>query len=110
MPKDQVSVPHSVVLKDLLASDPEFAAEYLKAAIEDTEEPRAFLLALRNLAEALGMQRISELTGINRESLYRILSQRGNPTLKTLNAILQSIGLKLAAVPIQQSSESHPAA
>ncbi|MGD1276629.1 MAG: addiction module antidote protein [Tepidisphaeraceae bacterium] len=79
-----------------LREDPEFAAEYLKAAIEDTEDPKVLLLALRRLAEARGgVAKIAKAAGIERESLYRALSPRGNPRLSTLLAVAKAVGLKL---------------
>jgi probable addiction module antidote protein len=79
-----------------LRDDPEFAAEYLKAAIEDTEEPKVLLQALRRLAEARGgFTKIAKAAGIERESLYRALSARGNPRLSTLVAVIKAVGLKL---------------
>ncbi|MCG3102556.1 transcriptional regulator, partial [Enterobacter sp. DRP3] len=41
--------------------------------------------------------------GISRESLYRTLSPNGNPTLKTLLAVLKTVGLRLSVVPAQPS-------
>jgi probable addiction module antidote protein len=81
------------LLKSL--QDPEEAAEYLTAALEDGS-PAIFLLALRNVAEAHGMKRLAEGTQLNRESMYRMLSEQGNPQLSSLTAILQHLGLKLA--------------
>jgi probable addiction module antidote protein len=79
-----------------LREDSEFAAEYLKAAIEETEEPKVLLLALRRLAEARGgFTKIAKAAGIERESLYRALSARGNPRLSTLVAVIKAVGLKL---------------
>ena len=79
-----------------LRRDPEFAAEYLKAELEDTDEPRVLLVALRHLAEAKGgMAKIAKAAGIERESLYRALSARGNPRLSTLTAVTKALGLRL---------------
>lgn len=50
------------------------------------------MLALRHLAQARG---IAKVAGIERESLYRALSRRGNPRLSTLVAVTKAIGLKL---------------
>ncbi len=76
--------------------DPQEAAEYLSAALEDGD-PKAFLLALRDVAEAMGgMGRPSRAADLNRESLYRMLSGRGNPRLKSLDALLHAMGLRLA--------------
>jgi probable addiction module antidote protein len=76
--------------------DAAFAAEYLTAAAED-DDAATYLAALRNVAEASGgMAHIAEQTGLSRETLYRTLSNRGNPTIKTLTAILRASGLKLS--------------
>jgi probable addiction module antidote protein len=42
------------------------------------------------------MDAVADRAGIQRESLYRALSPKGNPTLKTLLAILAGAGLRLA--------------
>jgi len=78
-----------------LRKDPEFAAEYLKAALEDDNEPRVLLIALRHLAQARGIAKVARAAGIERESLYRALSVHGNPRLSTLVAVTKAIGLKL---------------
>ena len=73
-----------------------FAAEYLNAATED-DDPATYLAALRKIAEARGgLSHIAQETGLSREALYRTLSSRGNPTVKTLTAILKVSGLKLS--------------
>jgi probable addiction module antidote protein len=79
-----------------LRDDPEFAAAYLKEALEDTENPGVLLIALRRIAEARGgMAKVAKAAGIERESLYRALSARGNPRLSTLVAVTRAVGLKL---------------
>ena len=75
--------------------DPLEAAEYLNAALEDGSN-EVFLLALRDVAEAHGMKRIAEDANLNRESMYRMLSDQGNPQLSSLTAVLEQFGLKLA--------------
>lgn len=75
------------------------AAAYLEAAI-DEGDPSGLMIALRRLAEARGgIAAIAERTGLSRETLYRTLSERGNPRLSSLSAILQATGLKLAIAP-----------
>ena len=93
---DKASISHDEALVREVRDDPEFAAEYLKAAMADEEEPAVLLIALRHVAEAYGMLQVAEMAGIQRESLYRALSPRGNPTLKTLTAVLKAVGLKLS--------------
>jgi hypothetical protein len=59
-----------------------------------------FLQGLRDVVEAQdGMVRAARLAGLNRESLYRQLSRRGNPSLSSLNALLTAPGLKLRFAP-----------
>ena len=83
-----------------LRADRDLAVEYLKAAMEslDTPDERAGgLLALRTVAEAYGgLGMVAAQAGISRESLYRALSPSGNPTLKTLLAVLKAVGLRLS--------------
>jgi probable addiction module antidote protein len=82
-----------LVLKDHLV-DPEQAAKYLTACYE--EGPEVFLQGLRDVVDAQGgMARAARLAGLNRESLYRQLSRRGNPSLTSLNAVLSALKLKL---------------
>lgn len=88
--------------KDLIEAlkNPVEAAAYLNAAIEEGDR-ETFLLALRNLAEACGgIKTVAEKSHLSRESLYRTLSRRGNPEIKTLFSLLPSMGLKLAVEPI----------
>jgi len=94
--KRKVSISHDDAMVRRLRKDAKFAAEYLKAALEDEDEPRVLLLALRHLAQAQGIARVAKAAGIERESLYRALSVRGNPRLSTLVAVTKAIGLKLS--------------
>lgn len=75
--------------------DAAFAAEYLNAASED-EDPTTYLTALRKVVEARGgVAAVAQKAQLSRESLYRTLSSRGNPTIRTLSAVLKATGLKL---------------
>ena len=90
------SIPYQEFLKEVLA-DPQEAAGYLNTAMEDGDK-ELFLLALRNVAEARlgGMSKLAEASGLNRESLYRMLSGKGNPELKSLDRLLHALGLKIS--------------
>jgi probable addiction module antidote protein len=84
--------------EDLIESlkDRDEAAAYLNAAIEEGDRA-VFLLALRNVVEANGgMAAIAEKADLSRESLYRMLSRRGNPEIKSLLGLLRVMGLKLS--------------
>jgi probable addiction module antidote protein len=93
--KRKTSVSHDEAMVHRLRKDPEFAAEYLKAALEESDEPRVLLLALRHLARAHGIAKVAKAAGIERESLYRALSEKGNPRLSTLVAVTRVVGLRL---------------
>jgi len=76
--------------------NPKEAEGYLNAALED-DDPRVFLLALRDVAEAHGgMSKIAKTCKLNRESLYRMLSKKGNPSLESLSKLLSGMGFRLA--------------
>jgi probable addiction module antidote protein len=95
MKRKKTNISHDDAIVQELRDDPEYAAEYLKAALEDTDEPRVLLVALRHVAEARGIARIAKAAGVERESLYRALSPRGNPRLSTLVAVTRALGLTL---------------
>jgi probable addiction module antidote protein len=99
-------VPHHEWEVELLRSDRELAVEYLIAAMEALDNPderAGGLLALRSVAEAYGgLGAVAAQAGISRESLYRALSPKGNPTLKTLVAVLKTVGLRLSVAPEKQ--------
>ncbi len=80
--------------------DPERASVYLSIAVEEYEkdgDTRAFLLALRDVTQAQGgMAKLAQKTKLNRESLYRTLSGKGNPRISTLENILSNLGFCLS--------------
>lgn len=88
-----------------LQEDRELAIEYLRtamASLDDPDDRSAGLLALRSIAEAYGgLGPIAKSAGISRESLYRALSPKGNPTLKTMLAVLRALGMRLSVEPAE---------
>lgn len=81
-------------LLDDLRNDPEYAGHYLSAARRDSKE--AFLVALRNVVEArLGVSKVAKETKLNRVSLYRTLSEAGNPTWSTLDALFAALQIEV---------------
>ena len=76
-------------------TDASLAAEYLSSAIQDGSVDE-FLIALRNVAEAHGgIGALSEITNLNRQSMYKMLSEDGNPTLSSLITVLKAMGINL---------------
>jgi probable addiction module antidote protein len=74
-------------------------ANYLEAALEDGDSA-VIAAALGDMARSKGMSSIAESTGLGRESLYKSLSIGGNPELATVLKVLQALGLKLTAAPL----------
>jgi probable addiction module antidote protein len=68
------------------------AAAYIESVI-DLEDPAALLVALRHVAKAHGMAEVGD------KSLFKALNENGNPTLDTVNKVLQAVGLRLSVAP-----------
>lgn len=75
------------------------AALYLQTAIEEYQQdndPGPLLLAFRHVVMAQGgVSQLSEKTKLNRETLYRTLSHRGNPRLQTFGRLLNGLGFHI---------------
>ena len=76
-------------------------AGFLAEAISDGDH-RALPIALRAATDVLGMAELARRTGLSRETLYRTLSDKGNPRLDTLGAILGAFGLRLTLAPLPE--------
>jgi probable addiction module antidote protein len=82
------------ILKEEL-QDPKFAAAYLNEALNSGDKG-VFLIALRDVINARGnIKGFAEKAAISRPSIYRMLSEEGNPTIETLTAIFETMGLKM---------------
>jgi len=105
MKKYSAGVSHDERAIEELREDREYAVALLQVAMEslnNPEERAGGLLALRSVAEAYGgLGAVAAEAGISRESLYRALSPKGNPTLKTLIAVLKTMGLRLTVTEKQ---------
>lgn len=81
--------------------DHDEAVAYLNAALEeslkgDAESQQLFLMALRNVAEAQGgVGKLAKKAHVGRESLYKTLSENGNPKWHTLVSLVMAMGLNL---------------
>ena len=98
------TVPYRDLLLERL-QDPSQAAGYLTACLEEGDE--VFLIGLRDVVDAHGgMSQLAETTGLNRETLYRTLSENGNPRLSSLGLVIEALGLRLSI----ESPEDDPRA
>lgn len=83
--------------------NPEFAADFLAAAIEEDDED--FLSeALAKVVKVHGASKISEETGIARQAIYKMLSSDGNPSFKNVHKLLEAVGLELTVRPKKDAS------
>lgn len=82
-----------------LRADPDYAELYLKTALEEINEEGGlggFLITLRRILEARGgISEAAKKTGLARQSIYRALSEKGNPTITTLAQLASVAGLQL---------------
>ena len=76
--------------------DPKLAIAYLNEAVND-EDQRVFLLALKDVIEAHGgdISELAEEAGLNRPTIYRMLSKKGNPRWDSLTSLFNAIGLQM---------------
>ena len=92
------SIPYQELLNKNLKDDAGEGIEYLSTTLENPDEPELFLRALRNVAEAWEFAHLADITGLNRESMYKMLSDKGNPKLSSLMTLLDGMGLQLAVI------------
>lgn len=96
-----MNAPRNVSYQDYLLEslkDPQEAAAYMDAALE-LEDPTALLLALRQVAKAHGMAEVARRADVGEKTLFRALSENGNPTVATLHKVLHAVGLRLSVTP-----------
>lgn len=100
MKKFVAGVSHDERSIEELRGDRAYSVAFLQLAMESLDNPAergGALLSIRAVAEAYGgLGAVAAQAGISRESLYRSLSPKGNPTLKTLVAVLKTLGLRLS--------------
>jgi probable addiction module antidote protein len=81
---------------DYLCSPEEMAA-YLDAWLDEfPEDVSGIARAVGDVARAKGMTQVAKDAGLSRESLYRSLSEQGNPSFSTILKVLGAVGLKLS--------------
>jgi probable addiction module antidote protein len=78
-------------------------AEYLSEALT-LEDPAYFQHALGAVARAKGMAVIARKSGLGRQSLYKALSESGNPEFSTVIKVLAALGIKITAAPMEERS------
>lgn len=95
---------HDEVVAEMLRADPAFRVAMINEVMSDGDyADMLILLRQLTLAEG-GMKVIAERTGLNETALYRLMSAEGNPSLKNLAKVLDSLNLQLAVAPKRETA------
>jgi probable addiction module antidote protein len=90
---------HDELIESL--KDRDHAIAYLNAALEesvkgDEESQKLLLKALKNVAEAQGnISSLAKRSHVRRESIYRMLSDEGNPYLQSFTSLIHAMGFEI---------------
>jgi probable addiction module antidote protein len=94
---------HDDAMAELFRTDPSTAAATLDAILVDGDQGE-LLVTLRQMAKGFGgVPAVAKAAELNPTQLYRTLSATGNPELRSLNAVLKTMGLRLAVQPLEKS-------
>ena len=77
--------------------EPTFRREFINAALEEGVPIQD---VLRKLVDVVGLKETSKRTNMASPNILRALNPKHNPTLETLNRILQPFGLKLSVTMV----------
>jgi probable addiction module antidote protein len=95
---------HDDAMVELFRDDPAAAAATLNAILADGDQGE-LLVTLRQMAKAVGgVAAVAKASELNATQLYRTLSKRGNPELRSLTALLRTMGFRLAVEPLERST------
>lgn len=93
---------HDDAMATLFRDDPDLAAATLDAILADGDQGE-LLVTLRQMAKAFGgVPAVAKSADLNPTQLYRTLSEKGNPELRSLSALLRSMGLRLSVQPLDK--------
>jgi probable addiction module antidote protein len=87
----------------------EAMAEYMDEAFK-TGDAAFIARSLGTVARARGMSQIAREAGVSRESLYRALSEKGNPEFATVLRVINALGLRLTTVAAPGAADTPAAA
>ncbi len=84
--------------------NPEETSAYLESCLEEAIETREFgifFLAVRHVVEARGgFSSISEKMDVDRESLYKSLTEESEPLFSTIMLALNTCGFEIGIHPV----------
>jgi probable addiction module antidote protein len=90
--------PIAFEISDFLDSE-EMIATYLNTVLEEGDEDD-LVVAIGNVAKAIGMGKIAQQTGMSRTSLYKAFAEGANPQFQTVLKVLRSLGSEIKVSPI----------
>lgn len=101
---DSPSIDHEAEQVREFREDPRRATAYLNACVQvafEEDDPELVLTALALVAKSFGMTRVAKKAELQRESLHRMLSKRGNPEWRSLFRVFKALNLrpKIEAAP-----------
>lgn len=83
---------------------PEEIADFLEEIFKNYgDEPKTVIKALGTAARAQGMQKIAKATGLQRQGLYKSLSEDGNPSFETVLKVINAVGMDL--MPVRRKAQ-----
>ncbi len=85
-------------IADYLDSN-EMITEYLNAVLVDGNDSD-IIVAIGNIAKAIGMTKIANETGLSIPSLYKALSDGSKPQFETIMKVLRAIGGQIQISPV----------
>ena len=93
---------------DLLQTEDE-VKYFLQDALAEND-PVLWQHAIGDAARSVGMAKIAEKSGLNRESLYKALKEDAHPRFDTVMRVLKAMGLKLTITPcVAEKQEKYSA-
>jgi probable addiction module antidote protein len=63
-------------------------------------DPQVLMKALAEVAKALGVNKVAEAAGVNRESLYKTLKGGSKTRYETVQKLMLALGVELTVRPI----------
>lgn len=81
---------------NIISKRPNFESEYMDAILEETNDSKVILSALKQIALAQGINKVAQAAGMPRVTISRALSAKGNPRMDTFLAIVDALGLHIS--------------
>lgn len=66
--------------------------------VAETGDEADFIHALNTAARAMGMTVVANKAGVTRASLYKSLSEEGNPRFDTISKVTKALGCRLSVI------------